>query len=264
MTPPPLPPDFRWTVEPWGIALVCEPLAVVAPHLFTTRALTLRVGAGAGSTEEEGWGALAESMGVTEPHLLRLRQVHGREVVTVRRGGPVPPVSPAPEADAFASDDPQCALAVRGADCVPLLIADRRTGAVAAAHAGWRGTMAGTAVAALNTMREAFGTAPADVVVALGPSIGPCCYQVGQSVVEACAAAGHVPAQAQRWFTRGADLRLDLWTANVDQLVAAGVPDAQVHQSRLCTACHSEQFFSYRKEGEGIGRLAGVIRARER
>lgn len=263
MTPlPPVPPDFRWTTEPWGPALVCGPLAVVAPHLFTTRGLTLRVGPGAGSADEEGWDALAASVGVVEPRLLRLRQVHGRDVVIVRRGGTVPPVSPAPEADAFASDDPGAALAVRGADCVPILLADRRTGAVGAAHAGWRGTMAGAAVAALSAMHEAFGTAPRDVLVALGPSIGPCCYQVGESVVDACASAGHAPALRERWFVRGADLRLDLWTANIDQLVAAGVPDTQVYACRLCTACHPAQLFSYRKEGEGIGRLAGVIRAR--
>ncbi|MGE0393060.1 MAG: peptidoglycan editing factor PgeF [Vicinamibacterales bacterium] len=260
---PPLPPAFRWSTEPWGAALVCEPLLAVAPHLFTTRVLTLRVGAGAGSPRDEGWESLAASMDLPEPSVLRLRQVHGREVVVVHAGKPLPPVVPAPEADAFATDHASCALAVRGADCVPLLLADRRIGAVAAAHAGWRGTVAGTGVAALHAMAQAFGSRPADVVVALGPGIGPCCYEVGTSVVEACEAAGHGSEARGRWFTRNNGLRFDLWTANVDQLVRAGVPAGQVHASRLCTACHPEVLFSYRREGEGIGRLAGVIRVRK-
>lgn len=259
---PLLPPGFRWTPEPWGPALVCDPLAAVAPHLFTTRALTLRVGPAAGRADDEGWGRLAASMAVDEPHLLRLRQVHGREVVTLRRGGALPPVEPAPEADALVTDEPGAALVIRGADCVPVLLADRRTGAVGAAHAGWRGAALGTAVAAVGAMRAAFGTHPGDLVAVLGPSIGPCCYQVGERLLEAFTAAGHDPAAVDRWFTRREDVRLDLWTAHVDQLTTAGVPPTQIHVSGLCTACHLAQCFSYRREGDGTGRLAGVIRAR--
>lgn len=261
---PPVPPAFAWTHEPWGAALVCTPLAEVAPHLFTTRALTLRVGPGAGTPEEEGWTPLAASLGVPQPALLRLRQVHGRTVVTVRAGEARPSVVEPPEADALVAADPACALAVRGADCVPVLLADRRTGAVGAAHAGWRGTAAGTAVAAVTAMTEAFGTRPEDVVAAFGPSIGPCCYEVGETLVAAFSAEGHEAAALGRWFSRPADSRLvlDLWAANRDQLAAAGVPAAHIHVSGVCTACHTAECFSYRREGEGIGRLAGVIRSR--
>lgn len=259
---PPLPTAFRWTEQPWGPALVCDPLAEVAPHLFTTRALTLLVGPTAGPAAREGWDRLADSIAVDASRLLRLRQVHGRDVLTLRRGGPLPPVDPAPEADALVADEPDAALVIRGADCVPVLVADRRTGAVGAAHAGWKGTALGTAVAAVEAMQAAFGSRPADLVVALGPSIGPCCYQVGENLLTAFAATGHAQASAERWFARRADIRLDLWTANADQLEAAGVPAAQIHVSGLCTACHLEQCFSYRREGEGTGRLAGVIRAR--
>lgn len=261
---PLLPPAFRWTTEPWGAALVCDPLAAVVPHLFTTRALTLRVGPGAGSPHEEGWDAVAASMGVTEDRLLRLRQVHGKAVITVRRGTAPPPVDEAPEADAFVSDDPGCALAVRGADCVPLLLADRRTGAVAAVHAGWRGTAAGAAAAAVSALWRTFGTRPADLVAAVGPSIGPCCYQVGDELVEAFLLAGHAPARVEAWFAREAGLRLDLWAATRDQLVDAGLDPAQIYLCGLCVACHPEQCFSFRCEGAGTGRLAGVIRARPR
>lgn len=259
---PSLPAAFHWTTEPWGTALVCGPLANVAPHLFTTRALTLRVGPGAGSAREEGWEALAQSIGVAERHLLRLRQVHGREVVTVRHGSPPPPVKDAPEADAFISDDPGCALAVRGADCVPLLLADRRTGAVAAVHAGWRGTAAGAAGVSVSAMWRTFGTRPANLVAAVGPSIGPCCYQVGDELVEAFLVAGHAPARVEAWFARDTALRLDLWAATRDQLVNAGLDPAHIYLCGVCVACRPEQCFSCRREGAGTGRLAGVIRAR--
>lgn len=262
MPTPPLPPAFRWTTEPWGPALVCDPLAEVAPHLFTTRALTLRVGPSAGSAHEEGWDALAASMGVAEDRLLRLRQVHGREVVTVRCGAVPPPVDEAPEADALISDDPGCALAVRGADCVPLLLADRRTGAVGAVHAGWRGTATGAAVAAVHAMRRTFGTRPADLVAAVGPSIGPCCYQVGDELEEALLVAGHAPGRVEAWFARDAVLRLDLWAATRDQLVDAGLEPGHIYVCGICTACHPDQCFSFRRERKGTGRLAGVIRAR--
>jgi YfiH family protein len=258
---PGLPPAFRWTSEPWRTAPVCDPLAEVAAHLFTTRALTLRVGPGEGAADRDSWNRLAGSMAVDPSRLLRLRQVHGRDVLTLRRGTVMPPVRPAPEADALVADAPDAALVIRGADCVPILMADRRTGAVGAAHAGWRGTALATGVAAVDAMRVAFGTRPADLVVALGPSIGPCCYPVGESVREAFVAAGHVPTVTDRWFARGADLRLDLWLANVAQLEAAGVPAAQIHVSRICTACHADLCFSYRREGAGTGRLAGAIRA---
>ena len=272
---PPLPPAFRWTTEPWGTALVCDPLAEVAPHLFTTRALTLRVGPGAGSAHEEGWDALAQSMGVAERHLLRLRQVHGTAVVTVRLNAVSPPVDDAPEgsvlqggvpeADAFISDDPGRALAVRGADCVPLLLADRRSGAVGAVHAGWRGTASGAAVAAVRGMTRVFGTQPSDLVAAIGPSIGPCCYSVGEELVDAFAAAGHARQDIDRWFSRRERLMLDLWLSTGDQLAAAGLAPEHIHRSAICTACTPALCFSFRRDSRGTdagtGRLAGVIRA---
>ena len=260
---PPLPPAFRWTTEPWGPALVCDPLAEVAPHLFTTRALSLRMGTGAGTVETEGWGELARSMDVAESALVRLRQVHGRDVVIVRRGDAPPPTSGPPEADVLVSDDPRAALAVRGADCVPLLLADRVTGAVGAAHAGWRGTAAGTTVAAVRAMAAAFGSKPSDLVAAVGPSIGPCCYRVGGDLVGAFLAAGHPRELMDRWFVDAEGLRLDLWSATRDQLVGAGLNVGAVHLSTVCTACHPEHCFSFRRDSATTGRLAGVIRARQ-
>jgi len=147
------------------------------------------------------------------------------------------------------------------------------TGAVAAVHAGWRGTAARAAVAALNAMKREYGTHPTNVVAAIGPSIGPCCYTVGSDLVDAFAAAGHERYLIDRWFStppppRGSrehpQLRLDVAGANRDQLVLGGVPEGQIYDCRLCTAMHLEVLTSYRGEKENAGRIAGAIVAARR
>ena len=198
------------------------------------------------------------------------KQVHGRAVVVMRRGDALPSV--APEADAFVSDSADVAVAVRVADCVPLLVADRVRGVVAAVHAGWRGTAARAAVAALDALDREFGTKPADVVVAIGPSIGPCCYEVGSELVDAFAAAGHERHLIDRWFLAPAPprgsrerpkLRLDVAGANRDQLVLAGVPEEQIHLvGPLHRDASGRAHVVPRREGQTPRRLAGVIRAR--
>src|SRR5687768_6463443 len=131
MTLPALPDAFYWTEETWGAALRCRPLDAIAPHLFTTRQLALSPGG-------EGYPQLAAAIGARE--VARVSQVHGNAVVTVRRG--LPRGDHQLDADVLISDDPAVGVAVRAADCVPLLLADPATGAVAAVHAGWRGTAA--------------------------------------------------------------------------------------------------------------------------
>ena len=149
------------------------------------------------------------------------------------------------------------------ADCVPLLVADRATGAVAAAHAGWRGTAANVAGTTVAALAREFGCRPSDLVVAHGPSIGPCCYTVGDELIEEFRKAGAGDA-ADRWFSKDGDgrLRLDLWTANRDQLVAAGVPSAADSPVRTLHGEPPGAFASYRRDGKGTGRIAAVIRAR--
>ena len=266
---------FTWTREAWGAALRSSSLAQVADHFFTTRQLRLR-----GETERDDWAAAAATIGVSSDRLLRLTQVHGRDVVTVRRGaseicgaargvdrsGPVEgdgrDGASWPEADILLSDDPSVALAIQVADCVPLLVADRRSGAVAGVHAGWRGTAAGAAPAAVAALGREFGALPEDLVVAQGPSIGACCYVVGPELVEAFEAGGF-GRWIDRWFREvEGQIRLDLWMANRDQLIEAGIREDDIHQPGLCTASHPQWFASYRRDGPGTGRIAAVIRSR--
>lgn len=266
--------DGAWVLQ-------CRPLAAVAPHFFTTRALRLRADSPQGRAD---WARVAAGIGVPPERLQRMRQVHGCAAVAIESSelwessqssaspesseseAPVPPSVPAPlsepEGDALVTLRPDVALVVRVADCVPLLMADPRTGAVAAVHAGWRGTAAGIAAAAVRRLQREYGCDPADLVAAIGPAIGACCYQVGPEVREAFRQAGHPPAAIDGWFTpdEGDRWRLDSWAANRDQLIAAGLSPAHVHVARLCTRTHLDQFYSYRAEGSPTGRLLGVIR----
>ena len=257
MTLPSVPATFYWTDESWGAGLRCRPLEVVAAHLFTTRQLQLT------SADER---RVAEAVGARS--LLMAKQVHGSHAIVLKQGASLPPG--VPEGDALVSNMPEVAVAVRVADCVPLLIADRRSGAVAAVHAGWRGTAARIVVAAVDALRREFGCRPIDLVVAIGPCIRSCCYEVGTELVDAFAAAGHERHVIDRWFLappapRGTrerpKLRLDLETANRDQLILAGALEENIYTAGLCTAMHLDVLTSYRVEKTEAGRLMGVIRA---
>ena len=265
MTLPTVPESFYWTPSPSGPVLKCRPLEAAATHLFTTRELPLLTA--------DDWRRAGGLLGVAE--VVTASQVHGREVLTTRRGSPRA-VSwqdgARQDADVLVSDDPDVAVAVRAADCVPLLLADSRTGVVAAVHAGWRGTAAGAAPAAVHALAREFGTKPEDLVAAIGPSIGACCYEVGTELVDAFAAAGHPRHLIDRWFLappprRGSSerpkLRLDVGGANRDQLILAGVPEESIYACGLCTAMHLKVLTSYRAEKEKAGRIAAIIRVRD-
>jgi YfiH family protein len=248
---------FHWSHETWGAALRCEPLGQLAQHLFTTKQLQLRPFDG----RSAAWAAAVNAVGGRMDDLLRIRQVHGRTVRVVQRGERPAP-GPPPDADAIVSNTPGQVLAVQVADCVPLLLVDPRTGAVAAVHAGWRGSAARITPAVIDTLAQEYGARPADLVVAIGPSIGACCYEVGPDLIDVFRAAGAASEQLARWFTRteAGSLRLDLWAVNRDQLVESAVLPARIHLARLCTQTHATVFDSYRAEGANAGRMAALIR----
>ncbi|MBL8135691.1 MAG: peptidoglycan editing factor PgeF [Acidobacteria bacterium] len=248
------PPDFRWTEEPWGPMLRCRALDAVVQHGFTSRQLQLRPGERAG----DAWASAAASVGCAVPRIGRVRQVHGAVVRVVRAGELDQPI---PDADAAVTCDPGTAVAVVAADCVPILLADPVTGAVAAAHAGWRGTAAGLAGLTVATLTREWGVAPASLIAAIGPSIGACCYEVGEELLRAFEEAGHSSIDRAEWFSRDAAgrLRLDLWRANADQLVHAGLLPPNIHVASLCTQTHRDVFESFRAEGAQAGRMAAIV-----
>jgi hypothetical protein len=248
---------FRWSRETWGDALRCEPLEQVAQHLFTTRQLQLRPF----ERHRDEWVEAVNAVGGAVTALKRIKQVHGQTVRVLRSGADAHDGVP-PDADAVVSATPADVLAVQVADCVPLLLADPRTGAVGAVHAGWRGSAARIAAVTVQTLAAEFGVRPFDLVAALGPSIGACCYVIGPELVDAFRQSGASEAQLARWFTRteSGSLRLDLWAVNRDQLIDAGIPPAQIHLSGLCTQTHATIFDSYRAQGPNAGRMAALIR----
>ena len=160
------------------------------------------------------------------------------------------------------SDDSTSAIVVRVADCAPILIADPRIGVVAAVHAGWRSTMQMIVDDVVDKLWHEFGSARTDLVAAIGPSLGQCCGEMGEEVIEAFVAAGHSQADIARWFRRerGRRPHFDLWRANRDQLESAGVSPEKIFGADLCTKTHAPVFHSYRAAGQGVGRMAAVIR----
>jgi YfiH family protein len=187
-------------------------------------------------------GALA-----AQGRLHLLRQVHGAELQRA-------PWEGTPEGDVALAEADGLLLGIQTADCLPVLIVDPRRRAAAAAHAGWRGTVKGAAAVAANAL-IASGSAAADLVAALGPAAGPCCYEVGEEVREAFGAAGSA------FFRPGPRGRphLDVPGANRAQLLAAGLHPERIHQVDDCTICRPDLYHSYRREGQGGGRMISYV-----
>ena len=229
--------------------------------------------------------------------LAAIRQIHSAAVYQVERntrseleyrlagGTPTgPPGLARPEGDALLTDQAGILLSVRTADCLPVLLADPAHRAVAAVHAGWRGALARIVEKAVGEMRRVFGSEPARLLAVLGPCIRVCCYEVGEDVEEAF--QGRFP-NADKFFRRrtgpsaprpvkhslsflnlqppghsaGSDPRahLDLVAVAVGQLYTAGLAPRHVAVVDLCTACRTDLFYSYRREGNGTGRMLAVI-----
>jgi YfiH family protein len=152
------------------------------------------------------------------------------------------------EGDALLEDRSGGVVAVKTADCIPILLVDERRRAVAAVHAGWRGTASHIAQRAVETMRARFASEPGDLHAAIGPGIGPCCYEVGAEVREKFGGQG-----------RG---YLDLAGENAVQLRNSGVTGARIYASKLCTMCREDEFHSFRRDREAAGRMysfAGIL-----
>jgi YfiH family protein len=274
MTPPTPGPGFIW-VDGRRPYLQCTALAEIAAHAFTTRDWI--DGPASPASLDVLWRRTADSIGVEPGHLARVQQVHGAGVIAATEAA-----ARLCQGDAVIGDDPGLAVAVQTADCVPILMAARRGGCVAAVHVGWRGIAAGALAAAVQALARR-GVDPADLVAAIGPAIGPCCYEVGADVVDAMRAAvsgaadgSHGGRDADAWFLdQPATLEhnrpslapprpgywcFDTWGAVRWQLLRAGLRADRIFVAALCTASHPEWFCSYRREGKQAGRMAAVIR----
>ena len=162
------------------------------------------------------------------------------------------------EADGLVTGVSRLGLAGFSADCPILLAADPVSGAVGMAHASWRATAGRIASEMIRELVDRFGATPADVVACIGPSAGPCCYEVGDDLVHAVLAG--VGERAGKFFeTRAGKTYFDLWSANADALGVAGLLPEHVHTAGVCTLCRNDLFPSYRLEGRRAGRFVAVI-----
>jgi YfiH family protein len=191
-------------------------------------------------------------------------QVHGSDVRLINSLAEAKPAEDAhgdtAYCDAIVSNAPGVLAGVKTADCVPILIGDPATGAFAAVHAGWRGTLAELAIAALKRMTAEYNTRPQDVRVAIGPAAGSCCYEVGTDVIDGF--RNRFPDHELFTETRAGHACINLLEANRNQLISAGVNADQVNIAPLCTMCRTDLFFSYRREKNihgKVGRLMSVI-----
>ena len=202
---------------------------------------------GAGIERPEAGPVRAARILERQGRLLLLRQVHGATVVEA-------PWEGTPEADAAVAAAPGWLLGIRTADCLPVLLVDVDRRLVAAAHAGWRGTAAGIAARAVDAL-VAHGARPEQILAALGPGIGPCCYEVGEEVREAFGPDGSAA------FRSGPSGRphLDLRAANVRQLVAAGLRAEAIHHVADCTRCRADLYHSFRRDGPAAGRMISFV-----
>lgn len=171
--------------------------------------------------------------------LASAKQIHSDRVILVGSPGPQG------EGDALISDCPGLELTVRTADCLPILIADRRTRAVAAIHAGWRGVVAEIAPKTIAVMQIQFGSQPEDLLVAIGPGIGGCCFEVGPEVAVQ--------------FQRSGRTKIDLIETLGRQLGRNGIMPGQISTSGQCTFCERDLFESYRRDRETAGRMTAMI-----
>jgi polyphenol oxidase len=221
--------------------------------------------------------------------LLAAARAEGRALVTPRqihssltRGVTRADAERILRADGLMTDDPEIMLGIQTADCVPVLIRDRRRGAVAAFHAGWRGTLKRIVEGGIGKMRLEFGSRPEELEAAIGPAIGACCYAVGEEVrSEFLSQFSYAPelfsevydsdpvkekypmlfltARAPGHSNIGPNLHLNLIEANRRQLLDAGVRAESIATANRCTSCEPETFFSYRAERGFCGRIMSVI-----
>jgi YfiH family protein len=223
-------------------------------HAFTTRhnGLGARIG---GVKTRQDWDVVAKAFGLSPDRLVTVNQVHGEAIVVVDDRNFAGLATA--QADALITKEPMIAIGVETADCVPILLIDPITPAVGAVHAGWRGTVQTIVRKAVAKMQSSFGSDPGQMIAAIGPAIGPECYEVDEPVM------GPVRASFPFWnevvAPRGNNRwSLDLVKLNRLELMQTGLMAENVHSLGLCTSCEKDLFYSFRAEGR-TGRMLSAV-----
>lgn len=240
-------------------------------HFFTTRTGGISSGVAAslnmGLTDNDlaeniisNRKSALESEAMPFQSLINLKQIHSDKIFIVT-GQNTPqqhnnPIVPG-EGDALITNVPQLPIMVLTADCVPVLLFDKRNRVIAAIHAGWRGTVENITAKTVDKMKELFSTNPTDIIAAIGPSIGVCCYEIGIEVEDTANEKLHYANQL--FVKEGDKTSFDLWKANKMQLRECGVPQSSIDNLRICSKCNHTMFFSSRADKGNTGRMGSVI-----
>jgi len=209
-------------------------------------------------TVERSFSAIASYFGVEPSSVYVTNQVHGNRVEIIEDFPGPALVRGVAQNDATVTALSGLVLTVLTADCVPILMADPKRGAIAAVHAGWRGTVCGIAGKAVEAFEKYFASLREDILVAIGPAIGKCCYEVGSDVTD----------EVKRSFSFGEEFlirsktgysMLDLAGLNARILMGRGIAPANIWTINRCTACDEKLFYSYRRDGAGTGRMMAAI-----
>ena len=257
--------DLVWheapLLEDGAVAAVSTRHGGVSGAGFATLNLSLSV-ADVPENVQENRARFFGALRLSADRIVSVPQVHGTRIAyAVEANAGERPTEPLGDADGLVTDRPNLGLFLRFADCVPLLAVDPVRRVVGIAHAGWRGSLAGIAGELVRALEERFDSQPRNLRLAIGPSIGPCCYEVGPEIrSEFCARWDFGPELSRevdgRWH-------LDLWETNRRQLLAAGVPGEQIVLAGMCTSCRVHEFFSHRAQAGHAGRFGAIVALKE-
>jgi YfiH family protein len=201
---------------------------------------------------------LARAFGARAERLVTVNQVHGLDLLVIDTPNPDYSHFLKLECDGIVTNQPGVMIGVCIADCVPILLLDPQNKVVAALHAGWKGTAGDIASKGVETLVGLFGSKTADILAAVGPAIGPCCYEVDAPVWEAFDRNG-VDLDCFERKAGSGKWGLDLATANCRQLLKAGVAQKNIATTPMCVSCEHDLFFSYRRDKGETGRQMGFI-----
>jgi hypothetical protein len=206
----------------------------------------------------QNWHRLAMAFAIPMDQFLTLNQVHGNDIFIIKPFGDYYSASDALDYDAIVTSRTNLAVCIKTADCVPVFIVDRKKKIIAVVHAGWKGTALEISAKVVCLLQEKYGSTPRDILTAIGPSIGQCCFEVDTSAANAFFEQKNNDAflfpgaRPNKWM-------LDLAEANRLQILNCGIPEANIDVSDLCTSCRHDLFFSHRGSGGITGRQVNFM-----
>lgn len=208
----------------------------------------------------ENHALLANALHISKTDFVYTKQVHDIQIFKVdEHFEPAGDQSSIERIDGLITDHPSFALHTVYADCVPVYVLDPVHKAIGMAHSGWRGTVGKIGKVLVESMADAFGTRPADCLAGIGPSIGPCCFEVGKEVTKAFEDAFDDQAYYHVPMDQGKD-HVNLWESNKQVLIEAGIPHKGIICAEMCTCCNETYFYSYRRDKGSTGRMAGIMK----